>query len=112
MDDFASYFKNLAVIKMDIEGSEGLALQGGRKVFIDMKIPYIVTEFSPRMLREAGTDPIKYVQEFIDAGYDVAEGAFRSIHIVTIDTIKQWSDTRRSDYRTTNIDIYFTHKDA
>jgi hypothetical protein len=112
LNDFVDYFKNLAVIKMDIEGSEYLALKAGRKVFLDMHVPYIVTEFAPSMLAVIGTDPVAFVQEFVDAGYKPTKNDFKSSKAVTMDEIRKLSDNKRSGYVKVNFDLYFTHKDA
>ena len=66
---------------MDIEGFEYRALQGGRKVFLDMHVPFIVTEFSMNMMAEHGSDGKKYLEEFLNAGYKVSLTGFGNNYV-------------------------------
>ena len=70
------YDKNLALIKMDIEGSEGKAIEGGIELINEYHVPYILIEFTPRTLIEHGTDPKKFLELFIDNGYHIKLGGF------------------------------------
>lgn len=49
--------KNIAVIKVDIEGGEGKALESGIELINKYHVPFIALEFSPLYLLEHGTDP-------------------------------------------------------
>lgn len=112
LDDFVYYLKNqnLAVIKMDIEGNEYNAVKGGRKIFLEMHVPYIVTEYSPFMMEHKGADPIMYVQEFIDAGYKVSTNGFDRTDNIDINYIKGIIDKDSSNYKHLNINLFFTYK--
>ena len=49
--------KNLALIKIDIEGSEGKAINSGIELITKYHIPFIFTEFTPDYLKMQGTEP-------------------------------------------------------
>ena len=61
LSDFIPYIsdKNVELIKLDIEGSEGLAIEDGIELITKYHIPYIFSEFSPAMLQKHGTDQRK-----------------------------------------------------
>jgi FkbM family methyltransferase len=71
--NYISYFenKNLAMIKMDIEGSEGKALESGIEFITKYHVPFIFIEFTPNLLIEYGTNPKKFLEIFIRNGYKI-----------------------------------------
>ena len=70
------YNKHLALIKIDIEGFEGKAIEGGIELIIKFHIPYILLEFTPRALIEHGTNPKKFLKLFVDNGYKIKIDGF------------------------------------
>lgn len=50
-----------------MQGFEGNVLEGGRNVLLHRKIPHILTEVGPAMLRAANSDATAYLQEFVEA---------------------------------------------
>mgnify|MGYP002624362160 CR=1 FL=1 len=56
--------KNLALIKMDIEGSEGIVIEDGIELISKYHVPFIFVEFSPKYLTEHHTDPKKFIHIF------------------------------------------------
>jgi len=109
LDEFAYYFKNLAVIKIDIEGSEYNVMKGGRSVMLNMRVPYILTEWSPYMTRHRNADPIAYIQEFFDAGYKVDIKGFDGANIVDMDFIRDKADESKPKYEKVNMNLYFIY---
>ena len=77
---FISYFskKNLALIKLDIEGSEALVMQDAIEFITKYHIPYIYSEYSTSMIREHGNNPRKYIELFTNNGYKVSTEGFLS----------------------------------
>ncbi|KAK9840961.1 hypothetical protein WJX81_002664 [Elliptochloris bilobata] len=73
LDDFlcAHDTGDIAFAKLDVEGYEGDVLEGGRDVLLHRKIPYIHTEVGPGMMRSAGGDPTAFLQQFVEAGYEI-----------------------------------------
>jgi FkbM family methyltransferase len=63
--------KNLALIKMDIEGSEGKAFESGIELLTEYHVPFIFMEFIPNALISYGTDPKKFLKIFINNGYKI-----------------------------------------
>ncbi len=102
LDDFADFMGNLVAIKMDIEGSEHNAVKGGRKVFLDRHVPFILTEYGPHMIREKGGDPIAYLTELQDAGYRFSMDNFGTPY-VSIDQIL--AERTRGN----NFNLFLTH---
>ena len=63
--------KNLAMIKMDIEGSEGKALESGIELITKYHVPFIFMEFAPPVLSKYGTNPQILLETFISNGYKI-----------------------------------------
>ena len=73
LSNYISYFenKNLALIKMDIEGLEGKAFESGIEFITNYHVPFIFMEFNPKHLSEYGTNPQKLLEIFISNGYKI-----------------------------------------
>ena len=73
LSNYISFFenKNLAMIKMDIEGAEGKAFESGIELITKYHIPFIFIEFSPLALIKFGTNPQKFLEMFINNGYKI-----------------------------------------
>ena len=80
--------KNLALIKMDIEGGEGKAIEDAIVLINKMHVPYIFSEYNPYFLKRHGTDPKKFLQLFIDNGYKISVKGFLSKSFISINDIK------------------------
>jgi len=70
------YIKNAGIdkvniIKMDIQGAEGLALQGMHEVLTKNKDLTIFTEFWPSGLRESGIEPGDFYNTLIKYGFSI-----------------------------------------
>ena len=68
--------KNLALIKIDVEGSEEKAIESGIELFSKYHIPFIFLEFSPPSLVQHETEPIKLLELFENNGYKFAKEHF------------------------------------
>ena len=64
--------KNLAFIKMDVEGSEGKVIEGGKELITKYHVPFIMTEFEEKLLNVHRTEALKFLQFFIDNGYKIS----------------------------------------
>ena len=62
--------KNLALIKIDVEGSEGKVFEGGIELITKYHIPFIFIEFTPKSLELHGTNPREFLQLLKDNGYN------------------------------------------
>ena len=79
--------RNLALIKIDVEGMEGKVIEGGIELIKRFHIPFILVEFTPRALIEHGTDPKKFLKIFLDNGYKMKTHGFFSEINVSINKI-------------------------
>ena len=68
--------KNLVLIKMDIEGSEGKAIESGIELISKYHVPFIFLEFTPKLLEMHGIEPIKFLEIFEMNGYKFAKKNF------------------------------------
>ena len=68
--------KNLVLIKMDIEGSEGKAIESGIELISKYHVPFIFLEFTPKLLEMHGIEPIKFLEIFEINGYKFAKKNF------------------------------------
>lgn len=93
--------KHIALIKIDIEGSEGNALEGGIKLITKYHVPFILIEYTPILLKEHNTDPINFLKLFTNNGYKISmQGFLSGIFISIEEIIKQV---------TSHINLYFIH---
>ena len=63
--------KNLALIKIDIEGSEEKAFESGIELLSEYHVPFIFIEFIPSLLKLYGTDPRRFLEMFLANGYKI-----------------------------------------
>ena len=68
--------KKLVLIKMDIEGSEGKAIESGIELISKYHVPFIFLEFTPKLLEMHGIEPIKFLEIFEMNGYKFAKKDF------------------------------------
>lgn len=87
--NYISYLedKNLALIKLDVEGAEGKAIESGIDIITKYHIPFIYMELSPRELEEKGTDPRLFLEMFEKNGYKFSKKDFLSNDFLTIDKL-------------------------
>ena len=79
--------KHIALIKIDIEGSEGNALEGGIDLIKKYHVPFILIEYTPMYLKEHNSDPIKFLKLLTDNGYKISINGFLSKKFISIDYI-------------------------
>ena len=62
---------NLAVIKIDVEGSEINALEGGKELITKYHIPFIKMEYQFKMIETHRVNPLEFLQFFENNGYKI-----------------------------------------
>ena len=80
--------KNVAMIKIDIEGSEARAITGGIELITKYHIPFIFLEFTPSLLKLQGNDPKEFLQLFVDNGYKISLYNFFYDYVSVEDILK------------------------
>ena len=79
--------KNIALIKLDIQGSEGKAIARGKELIIKYHITFIFMEWTPKALKSKGTDPGLFLKLFINNGYKISKKDFLSGEYCSFDEI-------------------------
>ena len=82
--------KNLALIKLDIEGGEGKVIEDAIVLINKYHIPFVFTEFNPRYLKRQGTDPKKFIELFTKNGYKVSYSGFLNAKYVNPEEINSF----------------------
>jgi FkbM family methyltransferase len=75
LDDFCKQqsIEKIDVIKMDIQGAEGLALDGMKETLRNNKHIKMFTEFWPEGLRTTGHDPLIFLRTLQEYGFVIFE---------------------------------------
>jgi len=72
LDDFFGRYDNqIDLIKMDIEGSEGLAIEGMKKLLENNENIKILTELHTKELRLCGIDPNNFLNNLKQLGFSI-----------------------------------------
>ena len=80
LDNYLTFLlkKNLALIKLDIEGSESKALESGYDLISKYHIPFIFMEWSLYLMKKRGTDPKSLLEMLEKNGYKFSRENFLS----------------------------------
>ena len=91
LSNYVQFFnkKHLVLIKMDIEGSEGKAIESGIELITNYHVPFIFFEFAPKYLKTHGTDPKDFLQLFVDNGYIISTKDFFNSYISVDEILKK-----------------------
>lgn len=79
--------KNIALIKLDIEGGEGKVIEDAIDLISKYHVPFIFSEFNPIFLKKHGTDPRKYLELFTKNGYKISYKGFLNVSYVDPDEV-------------------------
>jgi FkbM family methyltransferase len=73
LSNYVPFFinKNLALIKIDIEGLEEKAFESGIELITEYHVPFIFMEIVPQLLISYGTEPKKFLEMFLNNGYKI-----------------------------------------
>lgn len=88
--------KKIDFIKMDIEGSEGNAIKGMKKTLAENEHLALLTEFWPKALDNAGTNPLEYLGQLVKLGFELhhVDGLKQEIYPVSLDEMTDIMNTR------------------
>jgi FkbM family methyltransferase len=87
--NYASFLSrnNLALIKIDVEGSEEKALISGVELITKYKVPFIFLEFTPSALEGHGTNSTEFLTLFEKNGYKFSNNYFLDSQYLSVDDI-------------------------
>lgn len=73
LDDLLGHLDRVDLVKVDVEGAEGLVVDGAARVLGGLR-PTLLCEFSPgSLLERSGRTGDRFVDQLIGLGYDVAQ---------------------------------------
>ena len=101
--DFLST-KNLALIKIDIEGSEGKAIESGVELISNYHVPFIFLEFTPKLLKIHGINPMQFLEIFEMNGYKFAKDNFFDNNYYT-----KYEIIEKTEKKATNLFIVYSN---
>ena len=89
LSNFLPYLsnKNIALIKLDIEGGEGIVIEDAIELINKYHVPFIFTEFDPKYLEKHGTNPKKFLELFANNGYKISDKGFLNVTYLTPEEI-------------------------
>lgn len=89
LNNYLPFFmdKDLVLIKLDVEGAERKAIDGGIELISKYHIPFIYMEFTPSFLIRLNSDPKEFLQLFVDNGYKISTLDFFGGYISVDDII-------------------------
>lgn len=90
--------KSIALIKIDVEGSEGKVIESGLELITKYHVPFIFIEFSPKFLMEHKTDPKKFIKIFLDNGYIISLHGFLNKKYLTINELMKKTKIQKNCY--------------
>ena len=59
----------VCLLKIDVQGFEGKVVQGAHDLITKQGVQHILVELWPSGMRNAGTDPAKFLESLYDLGY-------------------------------------------
>jgi len=68
-DSFIKTSKKIHILKMNIQGSEGMVIEGARQM-IKQHLPMVISEFWPLGLKNMNYHPKDFIKYFKDLGYE------------------------------------------
>ena len=92
--------KNLALIKLDVEGSEGKVIESGIEFINQYHVPFLFVEFRNDYLKLQGSDPKEFLEMFERNGYLFSNVDFFCEKYSSIEDLLKIKST----------DLYIVHK--
>lgn len=78
LSNYISYLskKNVALLKIDVEGSEGKVINSGIELITKYHVPFLFIEFRKDYLKMQETDPKLLLEIFVNNGYFLSSQSF------------------------------------
>lgn len=85
LSNFLPYLSNkkIALIKLDIEGGEGIVIEDAIELINKYHVPFVFAEFDPKYLEKHGTNPKKFLELFANNGYKISNKGFLNVTYMT-----------------------------
>ena len=90
--------KNIALIKMDVEGSEGIIIESGIELITKYHVPFIFIEFTPSFLLEHNTEPKNFLELFTNNGYKISLEGFLSKNFISAEELMKETGFQINSY--------------
>jgi FkbM family methyltransferase len=86
LSNFLPYLlnKNIALIKLDIEGGEGKVIEDAIELIRKYHVPFVFSEFNPNFLQRHGTNPKNFIELFTKNGYKISYRGFLNVPYVNL----------------------------
>jgi len=96
------YINKIKFIKMDIQGAEGLAIQGMKKLLETNEKIKLLTEFAPCSLKICGTDPKEFLEILLKLGFKLYYTDYKNKKVkpVNINYLLKEYSVRSDDWTT------------
>lgn len=103
LDDYVKKYsiQKVDLIKLNIQGSEGLAIEGAKNI-IEKDLPLIITEYWPYGMKNIGYDSKQFIEYFLSLNYEFIQFDKKTLEINYIK-----SNEIRSIYNFSNRDEVF-----
>ena len=92
LDDFIDPFQTIDLIKMDIQGAEGLALSGMSSLLARSPDLIMLLELWPASLKQTGCSPDIILSELANKGYALFEINEKKRNLIPISDIARFVD--------------------
>ena len=79
--------KNIALIKLDVEGAEEKAIKSGIELITKFHVPFIFIEFTPKLLIEHKSNPKDFIQLFLDNDYVISLNGFLNKTFINLEEL-------------------------
>ena len=79
--------KNVALIKLDVEGFEERAIKSGIELITKYHVPFVFLEFSPKFLKEHNSNPEHFIRFFLDNGYVISLNGFLDKNYISLEEL-------------------------
>ena len=103
LDEYFTPFQRIDLVKMDIQGAEGLALMGMRRILTESHSPMIIMEFWPSGLSQLGFAPEEVILELARLGYQLKSFDERSRKLREIKDFQKFAHNLEQENKYANI---------